>query len=500
MTKGMPLMQMVTVFKNSFITHTEINWQCSTTTEIFYADFFDPPAKKPMLPWRKKVEEKQNRDVRFNDRVASRKFSKDRPPSDVNLASGVDELDEEDQLKDDAGSENDDIFGSDFNEDEDDQDGEEDVSEEEEDGDSQPAKKRSNSLFDDDDDEASEGQILSRHEKEQLRLKQQIEALEAEAVAAKTWTLKGEVGSKARPTNSLLEEDLDVEHASRPVPVVTEETTQSLEELIKSRIADELFDDVVRKVDPKPRNFDPNRGNAIDESKSSKSLSEIYENEYLRQTTGGEARQTEKEQALQKSHQEIEGLLKELWNGLDALSNFHYKPEGPVAELEVVAAPSVPALTVEEVIPSVISDAAMATAKEVYDGIVKKGDAEMDSKDKRKARLQHKRKVGKEKKERDLERKAKEMLASGGAAGGSGSNIVDGKRVDTSKTKALTHLMKQSNVTIVAGGSSQVKQIAEMKGKGKKGKQIKAHVLERGGKIGEKNGPGNGSTASQLRL
>ncbi len=39
---------------------------------------------------------------------------------------------------------------------------------------------------------------------------------------------------------SLLEEDLSFDHMSRPPLVVTEETTKSLEDLIKKRIVDEV--------------------------------------------------------------------------------------------------------------------------------------------------------------------------------------------------------------------------------------------------------------------
>lgn len=46
----------------------------------------------------------------------------------------------------------------------------------------------------------------------------------------------GEATSRTRPLNSLLEEDLDFDRAARVVPVVTEETTKTLEDLIKGRI------------------------------------------------------------------------------------------------------------------------------------------------------------------------------------------------------------------------------------------------------------------------
>lgn len=51
-----------------------------------------------------------------------------------------------------------------------------------------------------------------------------------------------------RPVNSLLEEYVEFDHGSKPVPVITQASTRSLEDIIKRRIKDEAFDDVVRKV------------------------------------------------------------------------------------------------------------------------------------------------------------------------------------------------------------------------------------------------------------
>lgn len=79
---------------------------------------------------------------------------------------------------------------------------------------------------------------LSRHERRLLALSSQIASLEAENVGAKNWATKGEAKSKDRPINSLLEEDLEYERSGKVVPIITEETTKTIEELIKKRILD----------------------------------------------------------------------------------------------------------------------------------------------------------------------------------------------------------------------------------------------------------------------
>lgn len=81
-------------------------------------------------------------------------------------------------------------------------------------------------------------QQLSRQERRLLALSSQIAALEAENVGNKNWATKGEAKAKDRPTNSLLDEDLEYERTGKVVPVITEETTKTIEDLIKKRILD----------------------------------------------------------------------------------------------------------------------------------------------------------------------------------------------------------------------------------------------------------------------
>lgn len=115
--------------------------------------------------------------------------------------------------------------------------------------------------------------IISKHEQELL--------------APKPWVLTGEVAATQRPQLGVLEEDLEFQHGTRvscafsnlsdllqPAPVITEETTSSLESIIKLRIKEESWDDVCRKSEPKP----PKEAKAIelDHEKSQLGLAEIY--------------------------------------------------------------------------------------------------------------------------------------------------------------------------------------------------------------------------------
>jgi hypothetical protein len=79
---------------------------------------------------------------------------------------------------------------------------------------------------------------LSTHAKRLAALSAQIASLEQENVGTKPWALAGEAGSRSRPINAILEEDLEFESVGKQVPVVTEEKVKGLEELIKKRILD----------------------------------------------------------------------------------------------------------------------------------------------------------------------------------------------------------------------------------------------------------------------
>lgn len=78
---------------------------------------------------------------------------------------------------------------------------------------------------------------------------------------------------------SALEIDLDFDLAVRPAPKPTEETTKSLEDLIKKRIAEQKFDDPIRFVAPPPQKKRPEL--ELNDEKSKKGLADIYEDEFL---------------------------------------------------------------------------------------------------------------------------------------------------------------------------------------------------------------------------
>ncbi|KAJ3685919.1 hypothetical protein LUZ61_015083 [Rhynchospora tenuis] len=214
-----------------------------------------------------------------------------------------------------------------------------------------------------DDETENNKKNMSTHEKEVAKLRSKIEEMERANLEPKAWTMIGEVTAAKRPVNSALEVDLDFEHNVRPAPVITEEVTASLEELIKKRIIDGQFDDVQRA--PSLPSKAPRELKELDENKSKKGLAEIYEEEYA-QKAGLATAPISVSDELKK---EADMLFKKICLKLDALSHFHFAPKPIIEDMSIQA--NVPALAMEEIAPIAVSDAAMLAPEEIFEG---KGD------------------------------------------------------------------------------------------------------------------------------
>ena len=86
------------------------------------------------------------------------------------------------------------------------------------------------------------------------------------------------MGQKDRNYNSLLEEYVDFDTATKAAPLVTQDTTNAIESMIKQRILDELFDDPIRKVERDTKGVDDDF--TLDFLKNSKGLGEAYADDY----------------------------------------------------------------------------------------------------------------------------------------------------------------------------------------------------------------------------
>lgn len=236
-------------------------------------------------------------------------------------------------------------------------------------------------LFDDeseqeDSDDAlsdvSVGDVKSRrsaHERRQAKLAEEIRKLEAESVAKREWALSGEAAAVDRPVNSLLEKDLDFEHVGKPIPVITPEVTEGIEELIKRRILAQEFDEVLRRrPDTEGVPSGTRRGLVeLDDSKATKGLAEIYEEEHIK-NTDPDAYVSQSDEKLQREEKEVEAMWKEVSARLDSLSSWHYKPKPTAPTLSIVA--DVATVAMEDAQPTtaqgVAGESSRMAPQEVY--------------------------------------------------------------------------------------------------------------------------------------
>ncbi|KAG8763003.1 hypothetical protein FRC12_008762 [Ceratobasidium sp. 428] len=312
-------------------------------------------------------------------------------------------------------------------------------------------------LFADDEPMDEDGTPLSSYQQRQAALSAEIEALEAENVAAKPWMLQGEATARSRPQNALLEADLEFEHVGKVVPTVTEESVKKLEDRIKARIIEGRYDDVVRKreVDPKP--FLPSRTFELKDTQSEKSLAQIYEDEYTAGRAGA-GPVDDRDGKLAQEHKEIE----ELWDGicykLDALSNAHFTPKQPKAQITTVS--NMASASLESALPTSLSTSTLLAPEEVYAPSPNdtRAKGELTPGEKRAARSKERKK---RRKQRDALAEATEKF---GNQGSSSSGRGQPRNVKEAKDKALSSLVKSGKGVTVVG-----------KGEGKgKGKGIKA--------------------------
>jgi U3 small nucleolar RNA-associated protein MPP10 len=206
----------------------------------------------------------------------------------------------------------------------------------------------------------------STHEKQRARIADEIRRLEAANVAKKEWMVSGEARAAERPVNSLIEEDLDFERIGKPVPVVTTELSESIEELIKRRIIAKEFDEVIRR---RPGLLDRQHTQKarveLEDSKPQQGLAELYEADHIRTTDSNYV--DPNHQKLLKEHTEITNLWKEISSQLDTLSNWHYKPKAPQASINVVT--DVATITMEDAQPTAggaIRASATLAPQEIY--------------------------------------------------------------------------------------------------------------------------------------
>ncbi|ANZ75053.1 BA75_02606T0 [Komagataella pastoris] len=223
-------------------------------------------------------------------------------------------------------------------------------------------------LFDDhlsEDEEISETgeKNLSTFERQQREIQKQIAQLEQEQIAQKKWTLTGEASVKTREADALLEEDLDFERTSKPVPVITQDVTESIEDLIRKRISNNQFDELQKRLPTNIAKFKRSERVEVSEQKSTKSLAELYEEDYVKPDSTAN-------KELEKAHDEISQLYETLSHRLDSLCSAHFIPKPAKRSLEVKV--QTDTITMEDAQPLTLAGESTFAPQEVYKPQAKK--------------------------------------------------------------------------------------------------------------------------------
>lgn len=297
------------------------------------------------------------------------------------------------------------------------------VGEQDGNGDEAARALRRATMFDDGDSASGEEDERTPLEMSRAKLKQNMIALEDANVTKKPWQLRGEVDAHGRPLNSLLESEFEHDIVAKPKSAPSAEAAASVEDIIRQRVFDNLYDDVVRKLPADYEKEKTKRKNEgppeISQQRPEEGLAELYEREYAEErekvskaaeaASGITQRDEDPEDTPEQA--EVNKLFKRLSNKLDALASLHFTPAPPKLPVEMEVKPNVPALNAEEAIPEAVSDAALLAPREVHSARDSdlQGELELNKEERRTRRLTKKRKVAGENKKKIAAERLKEM-------------------------------------------------------------------------------------------
>lgn len=283
------------------------------------------------------------------------------------------------------------------------------------------ALRRAN-LFDQGSDEDSEGDAEEQTplERSRAHIRKTIESMEDAAVAKKPWELRGEVPADGRPKNSALDANFEHDIGFQNRAAFAPRSAEAIEEIIKQRIHDRLFDDVVRSL---PQEYEDAKKSKKDipevsQEKPTEGLAELYEKEYIEQReklskAAEAANVVEKEEGPEETEmqKEVNKLFSRLCTKLDALTSLHFTPTQLTMPEEMTVKPNVPALAAEEAIPEAVSDAALLAPNEVHKAKKQDshGDLEKNKVDRRRNRRATKKRLSSLTKERTVVQAQKEQ-------------------------------------------------------------------------------------------
>jgi len=136
--------------------------------------------------------------------------------------------------------------------------------------------------------------------------------------------------------------------------------------LVKQRVWDEAFDDVLRRAElppsQRPQGADDDVVESLNFEKSRVGLGDIYAKQYEADMLG---HKTEAEEKENKDKTEAKALFAKLMFKLDLLTNAHFTPRPPMLSASGEALAKVPSIKMEETIPLMVSEASLKAPEEL---------------------------------------------------------------------------------------------------------------------------------------
>lgn len=182
-------------------------------------------------------------------------------------------------------------------------------------------------LFDSEDQDSEEKEMeasMSTYQRQKEIISKQARSFEQENTGEASWLLKGEISSKARPENSLLEEDLEFDFQSMPPPVITEKVSESIEDVIKRRIKEGVFDNpeipISQELKDKAALLKERRKEISLEMEGREDLGQVYEKEFLKsKENNNDVSMDGVDPKLQEKYKELDGLYKKIIFNIDQM-------------------------------------------------------------------------------------------------------------------------------------------------------------------------------------
>jgi len=208
-------------------------------------------------------------------------------------------------------------------------------------------------------------------------LEEEIADIETKQISDKHWSMTGEVSAKNRPMNSLLEanvelpfghmaskrldESMDLMDTDDFDHTNPEKPKFDIELIIKQRVADRTFDDVIkRKIEAsiteiqKPKD----QYEGLDFEKSQLGLAEVYAKQYEKDIFN----QSEEAEKISYEKEEARKVFAKLMHKLDSLTNYNFAPRPPMIKKAGADGniKDLPAMKLEEPIPLIVSSSLRA--------------------------------------------------------------------------------------------------------------------------------------------